>query len=117
MYLSSLGQEVLVLLKDLLFLVEKTLQVADGLVSDFHRVLAACVVLPAQVGEELFPVGGGRETEAELVDDLIARQDVLLRLPQRRLLFLQLLFECNTTQRLNFCCNVTISFFVGVFFL
>lgn len=71
MYLSSPGQKVLVLLEDLLFLVEETLQVADGLMSDLQGVLAARVVLFAQVGEELFPVSGGRETEAELVDDSI----------------------------------------------
>lgn len=92
-YLSRPGQKVLVLLEDLLFLVEETLQVADGLLCDLHGMLAARVILLAQVGEELFPVGGSRETESELVDDSIPRQDVLLGLPQLRLLLLQLLFE------------------------
>lgn len=96
-YLSSPGQKVLVLLEDFVFLVEETLQVADGLVSELQGVLAARVVLFAQVGEKLFPVGGGGETEAELVDDSIPRQDVLLGLPQRRLLLLQLLLKRDTT--------------------
>lgn len=76
--------------------------------SDLQGVLAARVIMFTQVGEELLPVGGGRETEAELVDDPIPRQDVLLGLPQRRLLLLQLLFKQVETQ-CN-CSHCTLSY-------
>lgn len=86
--------------------------------SDLQGVLAARVILFAQVSKEPFPVGDGRETEAELVDDPIPRQDVLLGLPQRRLLLLQLLLRHDQHSTLNFGLSdghlfrVTINFYV-----